>query len=95
MGSIPTGGTKKQRLRAKHSVGLFFAGGRDGVGQHVDISIQEAGIHAVRSDVDLWGVDGTVKMHINDVLTDEEVEEGWILTCQSVPTSATVKVAYE
>jgi 3-ketosteroid 9alpha-monooxygenase subunit B len=40
-------------------------------------------------------VDGTVKMHVNDVLTDDEVDDGWVLTCQSVPTSATVHVAYE
>lgn len=56
---------------AEHSAGLQGAVGtlaavlareRDGFGQHVDLSIQEAGIHTVRSDVDLWGVDGTVKM---------------------------------
>jgi 3-ketosteroid 9alpha-monooxygenase subunit B len=40
-------------------------------------------------------VAGTVKMHVNDVLTDDEVAEGWVLTCQSVPTSAAVHVVYE
>ena len=40
-------------------------------------------------------VDGTVKMHVNDVLTDDEVAEGWVLTCQSVPTAPTVHVVYE
>ena len=35
-------------------------------------------------------VEGTVKMHVNDVLTDDEVAEGWVLTCQSVPTAPTV-----
>lgn len=39
-------------------------------------------------------VDGTVQMHVNDALTDEEVEDGWVLTCQSVPTSTTVSVVY-
>lgn len=39
-------------------------------------------------------VEGTVKMHVNDVLTDDEVAEGWVLTCQSVPTSS-VHVVYE
>ena len=34
-------------------------------------------------------------MHVNDVLTDDEVAEGWVLTCQSVPTSPTVRVVYE
>ena len=27
-------------------------------------------------------------MHVNNALTDDEVAEGWVLTCQSVPTSA-------
>ncbi|HUR76970.1 MAG TPA: ferredoxin--NADP reductase [Acidimicrobiales bacterium] len=40
-------------------------------------------------------VDGTVKMQVNNALTDDEVTEGWVLTCQSVPTSATVHVIYE
>jgi len=38
---------------------------------------------------------GTVKMHVNNALTDDEVAEGWILTCQSIPTSPSVHVAYE
>jgi ferredoxin len=40
-------------------------------------------------------VEGTVMMHVNDVLTDDEVAEGWVLTCQSVPTSPSVHVVYE
>jgi ferredoxin-NADP reductase len=39
-------------------------------------------------------LEGTVTMRVNDALTDDEVEEGWILTCQSVPTSPTVHVVY-
>jgi len=39
-------------------------------------------------------VEGTVHMRVNDVLEDDEVEEGWILTCQSEPTSSTVHVVY-
>ncbi len=39
-------------------------------------------------------VEGTVTMHVNDALTDEEVADGWVLTCQSVPTSPTVHVVY-
>ena len=36
----------------------------------------------------------TVAMHVNNALTDDEVDEGWVLTCQSVPTSSTVHVVY-
>jgi len=34
-------------------------------------------------------------MRANNALTPEEVEEGWILTCQSLPTGDTVTVEYE
>jgi len=40
-------------------------------------------------------VEGQVEMAVNDVLTDEEVEEGWVLTCQAVPVSPVVRVVYE
>jgi ferredoxin-NADP reductase len=40
-------------------------------------------------------VEGEVSMAVNDVLTDEEVDEGWVLTCQSVPLSPVVRVVYE
>ncbi|MEY2398838.1 MAG: 3-ketosteroid 9alpha-monooxygenase subunit [Actinomycetota bacterium] len=40
-------------------------------------------------------VEGAVSMFVNNALTDDEVREGWILTCQSVPTSPTVNVVYE
>jgi ferredoxin len=39
-------------------------------------------------------VEGTVEMRVNDALEDDEVADGWILTCQSVPTSDAVKVVY-
>jgi ferredoxin-NADP reductase len=39
-------------------------------------------------------IEGTVTMHTNNALTDAEVEEGWVLTCQSVPTSGVVRVVY-
>jgi ferredoxin-NADP reductase len=39
--------------------------------------------------------EGSATMRTNNALTPEEVEEGWILTCQSVPTSPTVTVEYE
>jgi ferredoxin-NADP reductase len=39
--------------------------------------------------------EGSVRMRANNALTPDEVEEGWILTCQSLPTAGTVTVEYE
>jgi hypothetical protein len=38
---------------------------------------------------------GSARMINNDALEDDEVEEGWVLTCQALPTSRTVRVVYE
>lgn len=37
---------------------------------------------------------GTAKMQANNALTDDEVAEGWILTCQAVPDPPAVRVRY-
>jgi 3-ketosteroid 9alpha-monooxygenase subunit B len=39
--------------------------------------------------------EGSVRMRANNALTPEEVEEGWVLTCQSLPSGQTVTVEYE
>jgi ferredoxin len=39
--------------------------------------------------------EGSARMINNDALTDEEVADGWVLTCQSLPTSVSVTVVYE
>jgi ferredoxin len=39
--------------------------------------------------------EGHARMLNNDALEDDEVEEGWVLTCQALPTSRTVRVVYE
>ncbi|MCG8588449.1 MAG: ferredoxin--NADP reductase [Proteobacteria bacterium] len=38
--------------------------------------------------------DGQVRMRANDCLDQAQLDEGWVLTCQSVPTSRTCKVEY-
>jgi 3-ketosteroid 9alpha-monooxygenase subunit B len=38
---------------------------------------------------------GEAKMRVNNALLPDEVDEGWILTCQGLPTSPTAKVVYE
>jgi ferredoxin-NADP reductase len=39
--------------------------------------------------------EGTVTMRVNNALDSGEVEQGWILTCQSIPTSREVVVDYD
>ncbi len=39
--------------------------------------------------------EGSARMVNNDALEDDEVAEGWVLTCQALPTSRTVKVVFE
>ncbi len=38
---------------------------------------------------------GEVRMRTNNALDADEVAEGWVLTCQSVPTSREVVVDYD
>lgn len=38
---------------------------------------------------------GKVEMRNNQILTDEELEEGFVLTCQSHPTTPTLEVDYD
>jgi ferredoxin len=40
-------------------------------------------------------VEGSARMVNNDALDDDEVADGWVLTCQALPTSRTVRVVYE
>ncbi len=39
--------------------------------------------------------EGSARMVNNDALEDDEVDDGWVLTCQALPTSRTVRVVYE
>ena len=38
---------------------------------------------------------GSVTMRVNNALSDDELADGWILTCQSIPTSAEISVSYD
>jgi ring-1,2-phenylacetyl-CoA epoxidase subunit PaaE len=40
-------------------------------------------------------IEGSARMTINYALTDEEVKEGYILTCQSHPTSEVLKIDFD
>ena len=40
-------------------------------------------------------VEGTVEMETNYALEPDEIENGYVLTCQSHPTSPTVRLDYD
>ena len=40
-------------------------------------------------------IEGKATMDVNYVLTDEEIAEGYILTCQAHPSTETLKVSYD
>ncbi|KUH80292.1 MULTISPECIES: 2Fe-2S iron-sulfur cluster-binding protein [unclassified Mycobacterium] len=40
-------------------------------------------------------IEGRATMRVNDALEDDEVEEGYILTCQAVPETDTISVTYD
>ena len=39
--------------------------------------------------------DGSATMRVNDALTEDEVDEGYVLTCQAIPDTSTVTVNYD
>ncbi|MGH3636018.1 MAG: 2Fe-2S iron-sulfur cluster-binding protein, partial [Mycobacterium sp.] len=39
--------------------------------------------------------EGSATMLVNDALEDDEVADGYILTCQGIPDTASVTVRYE
>jgi 3-ketosteroid 9alpha-monooxygenase subunit B len=38
---------------------------------------------------------GEIKMRVNDALDDDEIADGWVLTCQSEPVTPDVTVTYD
>ncbi len=40
-------------------------------------------------------VEGTATMRVNDALEDDEVADGYILTCQAVPDTGSISVTYD
>jgi len=39
--------------------------------------------------------DGSATMRVNDALTEDEVQDGYVLTCQAVPDTPSVTVTYD
>ena len=40
-------------------------------------------------------LEGTATMRVNDALDDDEVAEGYVLTCQAIPDCNSVTVSYD
>ena len=40
-------------------------------------------------------VEGKATMRVNDALDEDEVEDGYILTCQAVPDTDSISVSYD
>ncbi len=40
-------------------------------------------------------LEGTATMRVNDALDDDEVAEGYVLTCQAIPDCDSVTVSYD
>ena len=40
-------------------------------------------------------IDGRATMRINDALEEDEVDDGYILTCQAVPDTDSISVTYD
>jgi ferredoxin len=40
-------------------------------------------------------IEGRATMRVNDALDEDEVEEGYVLTCQAVPDTDTISVTYD
>lgn len=40
-------------------------------------------------------LDGHATMRVNDALDEDEVEEGYVLTCQAIPDTPNVEVSYD
>jgi ferredoxin len=38
---------------------------------------------------------GSVRMRVNNALPPDDVEAGWVLTCQAIPTSREIVVDYD
>lgn len=40
-------------------------------------------------------IDGRATMRVNDALDEDEIEEGYILTCQAIPETDSISVTYD
>lgn len=63
----------------------------DGAGMDVPFSCKGGVCCTCKAKI----VEGSARMNMNYALTDEEVKEGYILTCQAHPTSEVLKISFD
>jgi ferredoxin-NADP reductase len=79
-----------QKMSAKHHPGTTILQTARQMGMSPPYSCESGSCATCMAKL----LEGEVKMHVNDALYEDEVADGWILTCQSVPTTPTVHVVY-
>jgi 3-ketosteroid 9alpha-monooxygenase subunit B len=102
----PAAPSETDRAGVPESIVLILRGKRHEIGYHAGDTVLEA---ARRADVPTpysceagscatcmaFVQEGAVTMRVNDALTPEEVDEGWVLTCQSRPSGPSLTVEFE
>jgi ferredoxin-NADP reductase len=81
-------GGRRRRLRYEPGDTILDVARRAGLNPPFACRRETAGLHGL-----LGG--GKVAMRVNNALSADEVEHGWVLTCQSIPTSREVVVDYD
>jgi ferredoxin len=81
--------------RRKHTIGYqpgdTILGAARRAGLNPPFSCQQGNCATCMAHLDA----GKVRMRANNALSDDEVEEGWVLTCQAVPLTPEVIVDYD
>jgi ferredoxin-NADP reductase len=82
---------EKQETVAKYKAGDTILNTARSAGLSPPFSCEQGNCATCMAHLDA----GSVTMRVNNALTAEEVDEGWILTCQSLPTTQEIIVDYD
>lgn len=102
----PSDGTPSSAAGSCRTLTVILRGGVYALAPHDDETILETAFRAgLRPPLSCLAgscatcvarvTEGSVAMRHNDVLTAQEVERGYVLTCQGCPTASAVTVIYE
>ena len=62
--------------------------------EHLDVLIVGGGLSGICAACKCRVVAGSVTMRSNQVLSEQQVRQGWTLACQAEPNSAELQVEY-